>query len=99
MLPHTRQSGETMISVSASHIILTLTQTVESGPQQGLNPGPPHQESRALPTELQLPSGFMKGKMIKDLNAKTFSPTLLGIVDTFIFQLMLSNPLEHKHFV
>ena len=52
VLPHTRQSGETMTSVSAGHIILTPTQAVESGlPQQETNPGPPHQESRALPTE------------------------------------------------
>ena len=24
---------------------------------------------------------------------------LLGVVDTFIFQLILSNPFEHKHLV
>ena len=42
-----------MTSVSACHIILTPTQPVGSGrPQRGSNPGPPHQESRALPTEL-----------------------------------------------
>ena len=42
-----------MTSVSASHIILTPTQPVGSGqPQRESNPGPPHQESRALPTEL-----------------------------------------------
>ena len=35
------------------HIILTPTQPVGSGrPQRGSNPGPPDQESRALPTEL-----------------------------------------------
>ena len=39
-----------MTSVSAGHIILTLTQPVGSGrPQRGSNPGPPHQELRALP--------------------------------------------------
>ena len=39
-----------MTSVSAGHIILTLTQPVGSGmPQRESNPGPPHQESRALP--------------------------------------------------
>ena len=55
MLPHTRQSGETMTSVAAGHIIMTPTQTVESGrPQRELNPGRPLQESRALPTELAL---------------------------------------------
>ena len=42
-----RQSGETMTFVSAGHIILSPTQPVGSG-----RPGPPHQESRALPTEL-----------------------------------------------
>ena len=45
-----------MTSVSAGHIILTPTQPVGSGrPQRGSNPGPPHQESRALPTELPRP--------------------------------------------
>ena len=42
-----------MTSVSASHITLTSTQPVGSGrPQRGSNPGHPHPESRALPTEL-----------------------------------------------
>ena len=41
-----------MTSVSAGHITLTSTQPVGSGrPQREWNPGPPHQESRALPTE------------------------------------------------
>ena len=45
-----------MTSVSAGHIILTPTHPVGSGrPQRGSNPGPPHQESRALPTELPRP--------------------------------------------
>ena len=57
VLPHTRQNGETMTSVSAGHIILTPTQSVGSGwSQRELNPGPPHQESRALPTD-RLDSG------------------------------------------
>ena len=56
VLPHMRQSWETMTSVSAGHIILTPTQPVGSGrPQRGSNPGPPHQELRALPTELPPP--------------------------------------------
>ena len=39
-----------MTSVSAGHIIQTPTQPVGSGrPQRESNPGPPHQESRALP--------------------------------------------------
>ena len=46
-----------MTSVSAGHIILSPTQRVGSGrPQRGSNPGPPQQESRALPTELPPPS-------------------------------------------
>ena len=45
-----------MTYVSAGHIILTPTQPVGSGrPQRGSNPGPPNQESRALPTELPRP--------------------------------------------
>ena len=53
VLPHMRQRWETMTSVSAGHIILTPTQPVGSGRlQRESNPGPPHQESRALPTEL-----------------------------------------------
>ena len=56
VLPHMRQSWEVMTSVSAGHIILTPTQPVGSGrPQQESNPGPPHQESRVLPTELPPP--------------------------------------------
>ena len=56
VLPHMRQSRRTMTSVSAGHIILTLTQPVGSGrPQWESNPGPPHQKSRALPTELPPP--------------------------------------------
>ena len=51
-----RQSWETMTSVSAGHIILTRTQPEGSGrPKRESNPGPPHQESRALPTELPPP--------------------------------------------
>ena len=56
VLLHMRQSWETMTSVSAGHIILTPIQTVGSGrPQRESNPVPPHQESRALPTELSRP--------------------------------------------
>ena len=45
-----------MTSVSADQIILTPTKPVGSGrPQQGSNSEPPHQESRALPTELPHP--------------------------------------------
>ena len=54
VLPHMNmsQSCKTMTSVSASHIILTPTQPVGSGrSQRKSNPGPPNQESCALPTE------------------------------------------------
>ena len=45
-----------MTSVSAGHIILTPIQSVGSErPQRGSNPGPPHEESRALPPELKRP--------------------------------------------
>ena len=45
-----------MTSVSAGHIILTPTQPVGSGrPQRESNPGPPHQESRALPQSNRAP--------------------------------------------
>ena len=45
-----RQSWETTTSVSAGHIILPPTRPVGGGrPQRESNPGPPHQESRALP--------------------------------------------------
>ena len=55
VLPQTRQSGETMTSVSADHIILTPIQPVGCGrPQWGSNPGPPHQESHSLPNKLVL---------------------------------------------
>ena len=54
VLPHTRQSGETMASVSSCHIILTQPVGSER-PQRGSNPGPPDQESSALPTELLRP--------------------------------------------
>ena len=45
-----RQSGETMTSVSAGHIIQTPTPPVGSGrPERESNPESPHQKSRALP--------------------------------------------------
>ena len=51
-----RQSWETMTSVPVGHIILTPTQPVGSGrPQRESNPGPPLQESRALPQSYRAP--------------------------------------------
>ena len=62
-----------MTSVSAGHIILTPTQPVGSGrPQRESNLGPPHQESRALPTELPRPLSIGKYKYA----AFILSPTL-----------------------
>ena len=47
-----------MKSVSTGYIILSPTQPVGSGrPQRESNPGPPHQESHALPTEPPRPHG------------------------------------------
>ena len=54
-----------MASVSAGHIILTPTQPVESGQPQlrGSKPGSPHQELRALPTELPHPRRHQKKEL------------------------------------
>ena len=49
-----------MPSVSAGHITLTPTQPVGRGqPQQKSNTGSPHQDSSALPTELQRPQIYV----------------------------------------
>ena len=67
MLPHMRQSWETTTSISAGHIILTPTQPVGSGrPQRESNPGPPQQDSRALPTELPRPLQSEQGVWLID---------------------------------
>ena len=53
-----------MTSVSAGHMILTQTQPVGSGrPERESNPGPPHEESRVLPTELLRPRTSIAGNM------------------------------------
>ena len=74
--PHMRQSWETMTSVSAGHIILTPTQPVGSGrPLRESSPGPPHQESGALPTELPRPPSMYVIKISNDsMNLKTLFP-------------------------
>ena len=66
-----------MTSISAGHIILTLTQPVGSGrPLRGSKPGPPHQESPALPTELphtpltDNEDGFVSNGLLKDRTVK-----------------------------
>ena len=60
---------EPMTSVSAGHIILTPTQPGGSGqPQRESNPGP-HQETRALPTDLPRPLLFYNcRKFFSNLN-------------------------------
>ena len=60
-----RQSWETMASVSAGHIILTPSQPVGSGrPQRESNPGPPLQESRALPQSYRDPRVAFKDRVV-----------------------------------
>ena len=69
-----RERGETMNSVSASHIVLTVTPTqpVGSGcPDRGSNPQPPDHKSCALPTELTHPPG-------KDICKKPFPKEICG---------------------
>ena len=74
VLPHMRQSWETMTSVSAGHIRLTLTQPVGSGrPQRGSNPGPSHQESRALP----IGADQKRHKFISMLDAVQYSVSIM----------------------
>ena len=52
VLLQTRQSWETMTSVSAGHIILTLTQPVGGRrSQRESNPGPPHLESPTIDSD------------------------------------------------
>ena len=64
MLPHMRQSDETMTSVSAGHIILAPTQAVGSRRlQRELNPGPPNQKLCALLTELPRPPYLCRMKV------------------------------------
>ena len=72
-----------MTSISAGHIILTPTQPVGSGrPQRGSNPGPPEQESRALPTELPRPLSILHmnpKKMAAVIKSFTVKGNLKGI--------------------
>ena len=71
-----------MNSVSADHIILTPTQPVGSGrPQWVSSPGPPDQESRALPTELPPPRSIGAKKKKKKKKNKTKQKTQLSKID------------------
>ena len=63
-----------MTSVSAGHIILTPTQPVGSGrPQWESNPGPPHQEPRALLTELPRPPPSIPRKGVNIVKKKEYT--------------------------
>ena len=74
-----------MASVSTVHIILTPTQPVGSGrPQRESNPGPPHQESSALPTELPRPPKKAEKKKKKGQNLKEIKMILILI--SFYYQ-------------
>ena len=69
-----------MTSISAGHIILTPTQLVGSGrPQRGSNPGPPDQESRALPTELPRPP-FSDANPVSSLSCHRPCRSILQVV-------------------
>ena len=78
-----------MTSGSAGYIILTPTQPVGSGrPQQELNPGSPHQELSALPTELPHPPVRYYKRYI----------LYVGILlDSICFLLYLLNVLRAVH--
>ena len=104
---HTWDSWETMTSVSAGHIILTPTQPVGSGqPQRESNPGPPHQESRALPIELPRPQSvkqvfypfkhvnFSTGKYRKFLSKCWKMPLFALQLSKFSGEACPQTPLE-----
>ena len=98
-----RQSWETMTSVSAGHIILTPTQPVGSGrPQRESNPGPPHQESRVLPTELPPPppppppqKKKKKTKTKKNKNKKKQQCKLRKVLYLFTFFILILSSRDH----
>ena len=69
-----------MTSVSAGLIILTPTQRIGSGgSHRGSNPGPSHQESCALPTELPRP------RSLKQLSAQPCVVMVSMFIMLFIF--------------
>ena len=89
-----RQSWETMTSVSAGHIIQTPTQPVGSGrPQRESNPGPPHQESRALPQSYRAP--LWKGRR-KRKSTETTSTTLICSPGTLYSFLKDKEAMKHN---
>ena len=97
VLPHMRQSLETITSVPARHIILTPTQPVGSGrPQPESNAEPPHQESRALPTELlRAPSDEGDRRLVMSCHALRYYPVMewTQVFHNFFLSSVVSNIL------
>ena len=87
-------SWETLTSVSDGHIILTPTQPVGSGrPQRESNPGPPHQESRALPTELPQPPSYVS----KNTTPQDVREGYIFALPISLFQNMYLNQIRVKY--
>ena len=84
-----------MIYVLAGHITLTPTHPVGSGrPQRESNPGPPHQESRALPTAPPPPG---KGKEAEKTKLRMYAPRWLSLNKQLIDELeIFTNPVYHE---
>ena len=76
-----RQSCETMTFISAGHIIL------RGRPQRESSPGPPHQESPVLPTELPRPHNY-SGRIPCNI-CETLPASLLVLM--FFFPLYVIN--------
>ena len=92
-----RQSWETMASVSAGHIIVTPTQPVGSGrPQRESNPGPPLQESRALPQSYRAPELFATPPRpsIKQQNTETSTAVISRFTADIPSKLKLRNSVN-----
>ena len=88
-----------MTSVSDGHIILTPTQPVGiERPQRESNPGPPHQESRALPTELPAPRSLFTLCIARHYIFMRKSPRDIGFVHIFhvITEVFLHLPQLQK---
>ena len=87
-----------MTSISAGHIILTPTQPVGSRrSQRGSNPGPPDQESRALPTELPCaPPPPPPLFPLQQIHFYWSSPSLSSTTGTFLLEFPLSF-LDNKY--
>ena len=81
-----------MTSVSAGHIIQTPTQPVGSGrPQRESNPGPPHQESRALPQSYRAP--LFNGRKHNSRHQSLLFVREYNIPDLLLIKFFLSQLL------